>query len=423
MEELQVIDKNLTAAVDFEGMGKLTKELVPQMSESVNKAIDAMKKIGEITTDDQYKIANDLLVRVKLTYEKVNGKRRQITDPYDEFRKALMQYENALNPKKGADNEYNRIRGLLESFNQAKLDEKRKKEEELAKENLIKTRVIEFKAEIKKNLVSGPSDKLAEADATLDNWFGSITLDNFDKKQSSLNIKPNLKQELYDSWFKTSVDISIVPENLITEAAEEVKKEYPYEKINKQYQIDASVIIQKWKDKLPELKSRLEDIAKAEGEEKKKLEEQLAAKKKLEKEEAEKKAKEAKEEAERKIEAEAADEKTEAHFMHQGSVQNLDTNVKGTSKFVARFNQDAQENWLKPFVEVLYNVAIHEDFRASGIYQKDKDGDIKLDEKGREMYIPAIAWWMKFFGDKCNADIKGIKLFEDTKIQVRQTKQ
>lgn len=378
--------------------------------------MDAMIKIEKIESEEDDKKVNDLLSRVKMTYDQVDAQRKQLTEPYDNFKKALMLIVGEVDPKKGKDNNYNRLKQLREGFAQEKLDKKRKAEADLNKIKLANTKLIDLEAQIKTQISSIPMDKLIEAEKTLTGWYDGITLENLEAKTKAINVKPKLKKEFYDSFFEVKMDMAGVDQAKVDEVVAKLKKEFDYESLNSDYSAKAVASLDAWKAKLPQLKLRLEAIAKAEGEDAEALKNQLVAQKKIESDNAAEKLKEEKEEKERSIATDATDAKVEEEFVAQGSQQLLDKNT-GPSKYVARFTDD---QWLKPFATVMYHAVIHEDF--PGIYKKDREGEIKVDEKGRQIYIDPIDYFMKFFASKCNAKIDGIKMFEDVKVSTRQAK-
>lgn len=416
--ELAIKKDELSEKINlFANTAEIANTNIPKMMQSVENAMAAMADITEITSDEQDVAVNNLLVRVKQTHENVQTLRKAITDPYDDVRKTLMLIEGEVDPKKGKDNGYNRLRSLREVRAQEKLDERRKEEEKIAQEKLINNKLIDLKMAIMKNIEIGPMNQITHADSQLAAWFDGLTLDNFDAMSKQLDEhNPNLKQELYDGWFVINLDLAGVPQEKIDEAVASLQKNSPYKIVNNYYKKKAQEKIDGWKKKLPEMKKRLEDIAKADGEEKEKLEAQLEAKKKIEKEQQDKKDKEEKKAAEQKIESDAKDDKLSESFVEQAGVQNLEE-VTGTKKFVIRFSQ---EKWPKPFFEIVYHCVTHKDF--SGIYAKNRDGSIKLDDKGREQYIPEIDKWMKFFASKCDAKIEGTKIFADAKVATRAKK-
>jgi hypothetical protein len=415
MGELAVNTTELTKKADFTKISETAIKNLPVMIESTEKALTAMAAITEINSDEQQEAATLLLSRVKQTYEKVTGLRKEITDPYDEFKKTIMNIENELDVKRGRDNEYNRIKNDIEAYTQRKLDLRKKEEEKLEAQKLIANKLIEFKTAIIKNIEVGPINQLGKADNILSSFFESITLDNYDQMVEALKAKePSLKQEDYDSWFNVNMDMSGVDQEKIDEVKQQIAKEYDFDTVNRKYVASARKTVAQWLGKLPEQKERLTAIAQAKGEEAKQLQAQLEAKQKIEKELAAKKLEEEKAAAESSIDAEATDAKLEEEFKKQGGEQKLEE-VKGQRKFVARLSQ---ENWLKPLATVIYHCAIHKKF--PGVYAKDSSGVVKKDAKGREQYITAIDYWLKFFAKNCDASIEGIKLEEDITVQVRK---
>lgn len=395
---------------------KLVKEHVPVMIKSTNAAMLAMSQITEITTDEMDAKVNNLLVKVKNTLEMVKGKRKVLTDNYDAFKKTLMLIEGELDNKKGAKNDVSRLKILREDYAQVKLDKHREEEKELEKQKLITNKLIDFKTALIKNIEIGAIDVLSKAEAALGDWSKKVNLENYDGMLENLNYTPVLKLEIYSNWFVVNLDMAGVDGEKVTEVLAEVKAERSYGKLNKAYQVEALKKIEGWRAKMPEIKKRLEDIAKADGKKKKELEAQLKAKQKIEDEQAAEESAKKKEEKAQEIAVDASDDKLTADFVEQGGKQKIEGD-KVNAKFTARFTQD---NWVRPFSEVVYHVASHPDFK--GIYAKERTGEIKTDDKGRDQYIDHIDWFLKFFAQHCNANIEGLKLYADAKVQSRKKK-
>jgi len=402
--------------VDFTQVAEIAKRNVPVMMDSTNKAMAAMETITEITSDEQDAAANLLLSRIKLSYIKVSDLRKGITDPYDAFKKTLMLMEGELSTIKGKDNGYNRIKIMREQYAQIAIDKRRKEEEDLEKEKLISNKLIDYETEIRKNIELGPGNLYTAADLVMSKWYDEITLENFDEKEKMTNYKPKLKIEVYEEWFKVNMDMSGVASEKIEELVGKLKGEFTYDAINKIYQAGGIERLNAWKEKLPGLKKRLEDIAKADDKEKQKLENQLKAKKKIDANALVEKEKEEKELALKKIDDDANDRKIETDFVEQGSKQQLDK-PKAATKYVARFKD---EKWLKSFAEIIYHVVMLPEF--PGLFATDNKGNIKKDDKGREEYIAPVDWWVKKFAAKCNAKVEGITLIADAKVQTRAQK-
>ena len=86
------------------------------MEDKVAKATAALSKIKVIKNDEDDQAAAHILSRVRPTFEVVQKMRKEITDPLDEIKKALMEHEKKISTAKGSGSEYERVKKMRDQY-------------------------------------------------------------------------------------------------------------------------------------------------------------------------------------------------------------------------------------------------------------------------------------------------------------------
>lgn len=360
-------------------------------------AIENLKAVQEmeINTDEDKQQAIEILAKVKNVFDKVQTSRKEATVPIDEIKSWLMSYERPIDPE-GKDNEFSRAKAVINAYDQAKLDAKKKAEVEA--EMVRKVNV--YKAELKASVAKSLADMVAGLKKTLIQqmaaWEAKITLENHAEMTERLNHakQPDIKQEKYDACFHENFRKSyLLNDQLTKEYIESLKKEFPYAKFDSEYKAIAVEIVNSYKEKMPSIKAKLEEIkgnAEKEAQRLKQVEEEALKEAQL--------VDKQRDEAVKDIDSTKDMETVEAEFIKQGSTQDLEA---GPSKKEASFENDAM--WLKPLQEVIAHVAIN------GMTIRKKNGE----------YIDSISWWLKKF-EALGKEVNGIKLVDVAKTIVKQ---
>jgi len=377
---------------------------LPRIQRGNEIAIKVLKEIQatEVTDDETRDAVITRLTKVRDIYAKVNEMRVEITQPLDQIKDYLMSFERPLDDK-GKDNEYALAKAVVTSYDQKKIDEKKKAE--LAAE--MQRQVAVYKAEIK----SAVGKQLAEMFAgikktmlnTMAQWEKSVTMENYDHKLAEINknTNPVLNEEKYNACFHTDFNKRhILNDELTKEYIESLKqeKELSYRLFNTAYISTATEIKNEYRAKMPAIKQAL-----------------LDAKDNAEKEAARKTLIDKQDELRRKeVESELATATTaienqkdmnimEATFVEQATTQDLNA---GPVKIVAEFVSD--RSWLVPLLDVIGKVAT--------------SGKITTIRKKNGDYIDAIGWWLAKFAET-GKEVNGIALKETAKTIVRRKKE
>lgn len=388
----------------------LIEENLPTMIKGSTLADEAMEKITSVETDEEIEAANNLLVKVRATFTKVEGLRKGITKPLDEITEALMVYEKKISTDPKVQNNYNRIRMLIQNAQQKKLDTQRAAEAEAARVKQVEIWKSEYKQLVQNRLSKLMGELSSGIHTYATGYFNTATLDLWEEAVSKFSkINPKLKENVYNDCF-------IVPSNLdkpeIVYYREVLKQELTYESQNAEYQKIALPIMADWKAKIPDLKAEKIKIEQAGAEEKAKLE-----KEKKEREERENKQRQDDlDRIEREKNEQAEQEKKmnvmQASFVEQAVTQQIED--AGPVNKVLKFTDPKLTP--KALSEIIYHCFL----KGYPIQKKNAKKELVFDAKGRPEYVEEVQKWINFFMKKCDAKIEGTEVFDDSKVIIRK---
>lgn len=389
-------DNQLLPTKQIQSVAQIIERNITTLEKGSELAIESLKEVQAmvINTDEDRDEAISTLDKCRDVYTKVQTSRKEATVPIDEIKSWLMSYERPIDPE-GKDNEYSRAKAVINAYDQKKLDAK--KEAELAAEMARKVAV--YKAELKASVGKGLTEMIAgqkkNVIQSMAKWEQGISLENYPQMVDKINNpKPIiLKQEAYDGCFNTNFKHSyLLNDELTKEYIESLKKDYPYDTFNKDYQAIVVEIFNEYKDRMPSIKTKLEEIkgnAEKEAIRKKQLEEEaLLATQQVDQQSAE---------AIKDIESQKDMNIVEAEFVRQGTLADVEA---GPSKKKASFEDD--KKWLVPLQQIIGHVA------TSGVNIRNAKGE----------YIPAIQWWLTRF-ESLGKEVNGVKLEDVAKTIVK----
>lgn len=390
--------KNLPALVQ-ELQVQNVEETFNQMQISSSKAITALKTLTAITTDEEDAAAEQLLVKVRKTFEKVEGQRKAITGPLDDIKKLLMEPEKAISNDAKADNEYSRVKKLRDEYANKKFQAEQKRLADIQKQKDIDTEKATVKAAFENQFELGivaankdMSQKVAEA-------FANSTLETLPKLEAKLGKPSVLKVETYEGWFtnpKFNANLITVADVEVIE--KEVRKVKTFELAQQKYAEISNTTLQEWGDKIPEYRKSLEAGAEAAK--------QLAQKAAEEQQ--------AKQQAAEKAALEKAQSNTQAQelgasFNAQIQAQVGATQVSG--KVVKRAVLEvSNQDFVVTVSELFFNVFTHPKY--PGVIKTDKSGKQLFNEDGTPIYVDWFESMLGFFANNCEAKVPGIKIME-----------
>lgn len=393
------------------------QKALPEMERRNKAAVEAMDAATKPTTDEEYEKNNELLVGVKLTYDKVNALRTPITKQLDELKAFLMEFERPLDYGTKAKSQYNSIRLWQEEYQQEKLNAINKEKEAAAKRKAVQDHIVDIQTAMRTNLANLMMDKTRKASDWCSTFFNTATVENFDEMEKRFcGMNPQLKQEEYKKCLDVSYNQSLINsvEYMAIQAA--MLEAEPYTKWNTEYLSKIMPTINEWRGKTSQIKQQLIEKANASEADRKRIEAEQAKKKAADEEKRLADLK-AQEEAQKLAISEREQrDKLANSFQQQAFEQTLDNT--GPTEKVLKFEDATQA---MPFTHIIYQCFAHEKF--PGILKKDKDKKVVLDAAGRPEYIDHVQWWIDFYLK--NVDTKKYKidhtvLFDKAKIAVRK---
>ncbi|HEX8575795.1 MAG TPA: hypothetical protein VF677_05835 [Flavobacterium sp.] len=247
--------------------------------------------------------ANKFLVNCRNAKSEIEAQRKPITTFFDTIRKQFTEIEGNLDPKK-ADTYPAKIQTHRDAYVKKLRDEEERRKREAQAKLDKDNEIISIRAAIDAQLSEYVQAHVLERKQKLQYTFNAITLETFEAKQKALKtLAISYDRAHFNSFFPICQRKHVSQEEVI-----EIMREVTG---TKDFDLIAAVIVselQKFKseliDKLPSLKTSLEEMAKAGAEEK----ERLAAEKAKREAEAEEKMK-AEADAKAKAEAEAVERK------------------------------------------------------------------------------------------------------------------
>ena len=235
--------------------------------------INAIKGQGMSAELDER--ANKFLVNCRTAKNDIEVQRKPITAFFDQIKKQFTETEGKLDPKKSDTVVYQ-----IQSYRDAYVKELRDKEAEtqrLAQLKLDKdNEVINIKTNIESQLSAHVQNHILERKQKLQSSFNNITIENFEEKSKGLKTLAITYDKAHFEGFQFAHK-----SNLVTTA--EIENMFVEIMQSKDFNVIAGVVvgdITKFKneliEKLPSLKTSLDEMAKAGAEEQKKLADEKA---------------------------------------------------------------------------------------------------------------------------------------------------
>ena len=307
----ELISQKQLQEVIVEG-GEILQSSELRVSKAISVGENILQAIKEEgMTPELDERANKFLVNCRTAKTDIENKRKPITAMFDMVRKQFTEIEGKLDVKK-----VDAVPALIQKHRDDYV--KKIKEEEAARQRAAqavldkKNEAIEIKASLETQLSEYVQNHIAERKTKLQNSFNNITLENFAEKSKSL-------RTLVISYDRAHFDSFSPNYNRKHHTQEETTVILIEFMDSKDFTLISAVVVDELKkfkaeliEKLPSLKTSLDEMAKASEEEAKQL---AAAKAQREKEAADKIAADAeaeKEKAGKEIEVNKAADQTNA---------------------------------------------------------------------------------------------------------------
>lgn len=222
--------------------------------------LDKIKQQG--MSDELDREANELLIKIKKTKDKLEERRKPVTQIIKEVASRFTTLESDIDQKKAGTIPFQ----LVEERNkyaQKKLQEQRERER-LAKQKLDQDNErSEVKAKIAQSLSNYFNDYLAKCKETLQRAYNDVTLENF--VDTSLFIDEFIAEytEAHFKQFTTSISVIHISRDELPSLKTDVVTSDKYAAFAETFKSEITVFKQNLLDLLPSRKRELEEIAEA----------------------------------------------------------------------------------------------------------------------------------------------------------------
>lgn len=358
----------------------------PIIEQKVGAALGALALVTVVNSDENDKLANDLLVKCNNTLPVIEGLRKEYTSKIDEIKKSELVLENSLKA------EMERVRTLRNAYAQEKAIAIAEANKKIELEKKKAQEIARIKASMVKSVESGIMAKISAGEQSIADLFHKMSLDNFGDAVKLLDFRPVLKPELFDSFFNVDYDKTLIGPKEFTDIVTAAKVHFKYDRCNTEYINEVSKILIDWKAKLPAKKKELEAIAVGDAKaaqikadaERRAAEDEKARQQELADRQAE---------IDLKAKAEEQGAIIDSEFAAQIQAQELPqlTGVRKGYSYRFENEDDIIKNFPK-VVDILSRAWIHvvTDDSFKGFIKRQKSGFPKVDERGQVMYIDPV---------------------------------
>ncbi len=234
---------------------------------------------GEMT-DELDKELNEWQVKAKQALDIMNGRRAPITQMMTQIAKVFTGLEGKLDPSK-PDSIYSKIQAHRNAYAKKKIEAQRAKEAEILKQQNVAKEKIEIKAKVESQIREAYQNKLYAFKQAAQNKFNEMTLDNITEIMDYLK---GLKM-VYprDKFLELSVNVI----SLYMDKAELAPVIYEvrtalYDELSANFRENMEDIQQHLLNLVPSRKAELEEIAKADKAQQKRLQDEAFARQQAE---------------------------------------------------------------------------------------------------------------------------------------------
>lgn len=412
MEDIKTEETQL---ITIEPIVALMKSFVPEADEKTARAVKAMEAITTIETPEELEQLNGLLVRVKASYDKFYALRKAITDPLDDIKSEMMQYEKRVAYDGKTDNNYTRLRNLAVQYKQAELDRINKAANEAKIKKAREDYKVDLGTQIKQKLGNLFIDRVVETNDWSKKYFDYTTLENWEERvKVFMGMKPGLQEKFYTQCITVMYDVRMMEPEEFGAFIEEMKKAEPYEKWRDAVIEGLTPILSEWRAKIPAIKADKIALANASEIERDKIAEQQRINAQADEDRKKLEITQMQLRTNNDIAQQGEMNKMSNAFVEQASVQQMGD--KGLITKVIKFTDPKLIP--KALATIIFHVLAHPKF--PGIQKKDTKKQLVVDAKGRPEYVEPVQKWLDFFAANCDAQVEGTRVDEDAKIIVKK---
>jgi hypothetical protein len=369
------------------------RELIDGKKAKLSETIRQVKaKVKVIETEAQDKYFNDLIVISNNTISEMEKLRKQYTSQVNDWLKHEIAPENELKLEVGE------LVGMRNARAKKLKDAADLENKKIQAEKDKKLYEAEVKGAMKLSFEKGLIERLVAFEKSIDDYFvKNLTIENAAKMEAAFKgMKPKLTEEFFLGLFHVDFDIKRMSQDEYDALVKRAKGYWIYEDINAKYVTEATAIVQKWIEKIPQRVKELQVIAAggAQAERVKKIVEEREANERAET----KRAAEAQvNQVARKVNEEVQGDQMSAEFKAQAQEQSIEQpgGTRNTKFFVLDNPGDTLQ-----ISKVIGSIIVHtipsksaED-RIKMILQHGADGKPKVDKDGDPIYTTGVQFWL-----------------------------
>jgi len=390
MEQEPKTNESLTV---FASLGEVVKANRALIQDKVSRALAACSAVTKVSSEDENKFANDLLVKCNATLPVVEELRKAYTKKLDEWKAGEMQLEKQLK------DEIDRIKKLRDVYEQDKHEKANAERTRIEKAQKKEHEIGRVKAELVAAVELGVGNRLLKGEEALAKLFNDLTLETIGGAEAALSFPPTLKEEFFNGLVTSfdAYDKTLLTVEEIAELKAKALKHFDYPKRAAKYVELVRDIQKTWKEKIPARKRELEEIAKADASKAEELKAQAAERSRKEELERQAQGAELAKTVGKQRDEAMIDTTVGSDFSAQMQIQRIDE-AQGRKKVVFRFvneEQIAQEPGIV-LASILSKVILHviTDKDYAGIFKREKLMPKRDAETGLLIYTDEVQGWL-----------------------------
>lgn len=331
------------ARIDTEQLTEIVNKapgILKQNERSHDKALEYGKNLVEQAqesgmNDNLDELMSQFQGRVRLTLKTMNERRKPFTQITDHVKKFFTGLESDLNSQNKASI-YVQIQEMRNDYATKKIEEQRRREREAQEKIKRENERIEIKKKAGIGLSELYGYHLLAAKNNLTDLFESFTLKDIMKGKEKINAFSDDFTEADFARLDVGVKSWVLPEDEINMIIASVKSEAIFKDMQADFKRGITALKRDLIDKLPSKKAELEEMEKANEEEKKRMQEEAEARRIAEQRKANEAAELRQREAEEKANVEAMGESMSSNVDAQADLFQEKPKVKEAYEIIVK---------------------------------------------------------------------------------------
>lgn len=321
-KEVSIYEKSIATFTGGAAILANSQDIATKAETAGKRILDLINENGGKLNPEIDKLCNDYIAKCNTRKGEMESARKPITQIMDEVKKLFIAQEKKIDAK-----DSNSIASILQTkrneYAKQVAEEERKRREEAEKRAQKEREAVQLRTDAQSNLDKYFGDYLFLQKQKLSQLFNNITLEDFAKQSEALkNFSEDYPVAHYEAFnsglfarHHTKEEISSIVAQVCSDK---------FKGFSASYQSDMQEMKRGLIDRLPSLKEEMENMAKADAENKKRLEEERKRREQEEEERLRRERAEKEEEDRKKAEAAKAEGETMVMFNQEAEVASTD---------------------------------------------------------------------------------------------------